>query len=133
MLPITALRSAALFGGSGVGLGAFAAHAMKAHFDPQALHTFETGVRYQLAHALAMLACATLGYLGVGTRVASTCFATGILLFSGSLYALVWTGWSWLGAVTPLGGVALLAGWVLLALARAPRRHPTALSAASGD
>jgi uncharacterized membrane protein YgdD (TMEM256/DUF423 family) len=116
------MRLGALFAGLGVGLGAFAAHGMKAHYDPDALQTFETGARYQMYHALALLACGVLADLGYRTAAAAWSFTTGILLFSGSLYLLTWTGQRWLGAVTPFGGVAFLVGWLLLLVAAGRRR-----------
>jgi len=124
MHPTTTLRLGALLGGLAVGLGAFAAHAMKAHYDPAQLQTFETGVRYQMYHALALLGCGVLGRIGARTGLAAWLFLLGIVLFSGSLYALVWTDVKGLGAVTPFGGVAFLAGWLLLAVAgtRTPER-----------
>lgn len=124
MHPTTTLRLGALLGGLGVGLGAFAAHGMKDHFDPAQMQTFETGVRYQMYHALALLGCGVLGRLGARTGLAAWLFLVGIVLFSGSLYALVWTGVKGLGAVTPFGGVAFLAGWLVLAVTgtRTPER-----------
>lgn len=115
MHPTTTLRLGALLGGLAVGLGAFAAHGMKDHYDPAQMQTFETGVRYQMYHALALLGCGVLGRLGARTGLAAWLFLVGIVLFSGSLYALVWTGVKGLGAVTPFGGVAFLAGWLALA------------------
>ncbi len=112
-----ALRLAAVFGGLAVGLGAFAAHAMQSRFDEAALRTFETGVRYQMYHALALLGCAALHRIGVRTTAATWLFTVGIALFSGSLYGLVLLELRWLGPVTPIGGVALLAGWLSLLLA----------------
>lgn len=111
----TSLRLGAIAGGLAVALGAFAAHGMKGHFGAESLATFETGVRYQMFHALALCLCGTLGANGRRTSGAATAFGLGILLFSGSLYALVWLDQRWLGAVTPLGGVAFLVGWILLA------------------
>ena len=111
-----ALLGGALFGGLAVVLGAFAAHAMKAHYDEAQLRTFETGVRYQMYHALALLLCGVLGTLGHKTRAAAVLFASGILLFSGSLYGLVLLDARWLGPVTPIGGVAFVAGWLALGL-----------------
>lgn len=116
MQPTTSLRLGAVLGGLAVALGAFAAHGMKAHFPPDQLTTFETGVRYQMYHALALLGCGVLGLTGRRTGAAAVCFLLGVLLFSGSLYALVWTDTRWLGAITPFGGVAFLLGWLLLAL-----------------
>ncbi|MBI5094911.1 MAG: DUF423 domain-containing protein [Candidatus Hydrogenedentes bacterium] len=114
------LRIAAVLGGLAVALGAFAAHGLKGRLDPEMLTVFETGVRYQMYHALAMLALAAGGQSLWSTRHASrACCAwgTGIVLFSGSLYLLAVTGTRWLGAITPFGGVAFLVGWVFLAMA----------------
>jgi uncharacterized membrane protein YgdD (TMEM256/DUF423 family) len=113
------------FGFLGVALGAFAAHALKVRLSPELLATFEVGVRYQLAHALALLAVAWAHTRWPGPRVllSGWLFIIGTLLFSGSLYALSLTGVRGLGIVTPLGGIALLAGW--LCLLSAPwRRAP---------
>lgn len=117
MRPTTILRLAAILGGLAVALGAFAAHGMKAHYEPAQLTTFETGVRYQMYHALALGLCAALGAVGWRTGRAAIAFLVGIALFSGSLYGLVWLDARWLGPVTPIGGVAFLVGWLLLALA----------------
>jgi uncharacterized membrane protein YgdD (TMEM256/DUF423 family) len=104
-----------------VAMGAFAAHALKQVLDAQALAWVETGARYQLIHATALLA---LG--GLGSRTAqerqkwlqwsAAGFAWGALFFSGSLYAMAFSGGLWLGAVTPLGGILMLAGWLNLAI-----------------
>jgi uncharacterized membrane protein YgdD (TMEM256/DUF423 family) len=101
----------------GVGLDAFGAHALADRLTPADLATFETAVRYQMYHALALVG---LGALRRGRPSrwfdrAGALFAVGIAIFSGSLYLLVLTGTRWLGAVTPLGGVAFLAGWALFA------------------
>ncbi len=114
------IRVGALLAGLAVGLGAFAAHAMKAHYDASALQTFETGVRYQMAHALALILCGLLANAGRRTARAAVAFTLGIALFSGSLYALVLCEQKWLGAVTPFGGLAFLLGWALLAWHAAP-------------
>jgi uncharacterized membrane protein YgdD (TMEM256/DUF423 family) len=111
----TLVRLGAVLAGVAVLLGAFAAHGMKGSFDAAALATFETGVRYQAMHALALVLCGALAARGQRCGAAAAAFATGILLFSGSLYALVWLDAKWLGAVTPLGGIAFVAGWALLA------------------
>lgn len=102
-----------------VALGAFAAHGLKARLEPDLLAVFETGVRYQAYHALGLFAAAWLGreYPGRLAPAAAWCFLAGILLFSGSLYALSLTGFRKLGMVTPLGGLLFLAGWALLAAA----------------
>jgi uncharacterized membrane protein YgdD (TMEM256/DUF423 family) len=108
-----------LLGACGVALGAFGAHGLKARLDPAMLAVFETAVRYHLTHALALLAVAWAAERWPGTPVtaAGWLFVAGIVIFSGSLYLLVLTGARWLGAVTPLGGLALIAGWCALALA----------------
>lgn len=116
MRPPTILRVAALLGGLAVALGAFAAHCMKSHYEVSQLTTFETGVRYQMYHALALGLCGALALAGWRTRAAAIAFLVGIALFSGSLYGLVWLDAPWLGMVTPLGGIAFLVGWLLLAL-----------------
>lgn len=105
----------------GVGLGAFAAHALKARLAPDLLSTFEIGVRYQMYHALALLAVAWAQARWPGALVSAGgwLFVAGTLLFSGSLYVLALSGARWLGAVTPFGGLAFLAGWLCLALAAA--------------
>jgi uncharacterized membrane protein YgdD (TMEM256/DUF423 family) len=107
----------AVLSGLGVALGAFAAHGLRGVLDTADLATFETGVRYQMYHALALLAVAgALSRWPSGAvAAAGWLFTAGIVLFSGSLYLLVITGPRWLGAITPLGGVAFLAGWALLA------------------
>ncbi|MCK5943723.1 MAG: DUF423 domain-containing protein [Planctomycetes bacterium] len=111
------LVAGAALGGAAVALGAFGAHAMKAHYDEAALRTFEVGVRYQIYHALALLACGALQASGVRARLAAWLFLIGTALFSGSLYGISLASWTWLGPVTPIGGVALLAGWIALAIA----------------
>ena len=102
-----------------VGAGAFGAHALRARLSPELLAVFETGARYQMYHALALIAAAwaVTRWPGPWPIRAGWLFVTGTVLFSGSLYALALTGVRWLGAVTPFGGVAFLAGWVCLVLA----------------
>ena len=107
---------AAAAGFTGVALGAFAAHALKARLAPDMLAVFETGARYQMYHAFALVAAAW-GWARWQRRaftIAGVLFVAGILLFSGSLYLLALTGTRGLGMITPLGGVALLAGWLML-------------------
>ncbi|HEU5358822.1 MAG TPA: DUF423 domain-containing protein [Gemmatimonadales bacterium] len=108
----------ALSAGLAVAAGAFGAHALKGHLSPEDLAVFETGARYQMYHALALLAVAWAAsrWPVPAVSVAGWLFVAGTILFSGSLYALALTGVRWLGAVTPLGGVAFLAGWAALAL-----------------
>lgn len=101
----------------GVALGAFAAHALRGRLDAALLATFEVGVRYQMYHALALLAVAWAGTRWPGTAITASgwLFIAGTVLFSGSLYALALSGARWLGPVTPIGGLALLLGWLCLA------------------
>jgi uncharacterized membrane protein YgdD (TMEM256/DUF423 family) len=108
-----------LSGFLGVALGAFAAHALKGRVAPDLLVVFETGVRYQMYHALALLAVAwaCTRWPGRAVHASGWLFVAGTMIFSGSLYALSLSGARWLGAVTPLGGLALLAGWLCLAWA----------------
>ena len=103
-------------GFTGVALGAFGAHALKARLAPEMLASFEVGVRYQLIHALALLAVAwaCTRWPGKRANAGGWLFIAGTLLFSGSLYALTLTGARGLGIVTPIGGVALLLGWLCL-------------------
>jgi uncharacterized membrane protein YgdD (TMEM256/DUF423 family) len=100
-------------------LGAFGAHGLRNRLSAEMLAVFETGVRYQMYHALAMLFVAAMAarFDGWLVRGAGWLFAAGIVLFSGSLYALALTGVTTLGAVTPIGGLAFLAGWALLIVA----------------
>ena len=109
----------ALMGGIGVAIGAFGAHGLRGRLSPEMLAVFETGVRYHMYHALAiLLTAAVMPRLdGRAVVVAGWSFMAGILLFSGSLYALALSGVTTLGAITPLGGVAFLIGWISLAVA----------------
>lgn len=109
----------ALFALLGVALGAFGSHGLRGTLPPSELATFETGVRYQLIHALGLLAVAwaSARWPSGTVHAAGWLMAAGIVLFSGSLYTLVLTGPRWLGAVTPLGGVCFLMAWGLLAWA----------------
>src|SRR4051812_11577185 len=115
----TFLFIGALMGLVGVGLGAFGAHGLRGRLSPDMLAVFETGVRYQMYHALALLAVGLLAARADtrGMLVAGWSFTAGILLFSGSLYALAFTGVTTFGAITPIGGVAFLVGWAALAAA----------------
>jgi uncharacterized membrane protein YgdD (TMEM256/DUF423 family) len=108
---------AAIFMALGVGLGAFGAHALKSRLSPGDLAIFETGVRYQLIHALGLfvVAWATTRFPGAWTTSAGWLITIGIIVFSGSLYVLVLTDTRWLGAITPIGGVALVLAWLALA------------------
>lgn len=108
-----------LSAGIAVALGAFGAHALADRLSERDLQTFETGVRYQFYHAFALLAVAyainrwPTSSLPV---IAGWLFVAGTLIFSGSLYVLVGTGLRWLGAITPIGGVVFIVGWILLAV-----------------
>ena len=114
------LLVAALLGAAGVALGAFGAHGLRARLDARALEVWETAVRYHLVHAVALLALALSPY-AAQLRTAGWLFAAGIALFSGSLYALALGGPRLLGPVTPLGGLALIAGWLWIARAALSR------------
>lgn len=112
---------AALLGSLAVAAGAFGAHALREKLSTRAIEIFETGSRYQMYHALALLLVALLlsrAEAGQSTLVAAgVAFIVGVVIFSGSLYALSLTGIKWLGAITPLGGVAFILGWGCLAVA----------------
>ena len=143
------LRTAALLGGLGVALGAYAAHGLDgtltdlyAGMTKEVLGTevpaaqkylgdFKTAAQYQMYHALALLAVGLLpGSSRAARNVAGWAFLLGTMLFSGSLYLLVLSGITWLGAITPIGGVLLIVGWVtlLFGVRSAARPHPSAES-----
>ena len=100
----------------GVLLGAFGAHLLKQRLDPEMLGVFEVGVRYQMYHALALLVLSLLASHSPAPSItwAGRLMTTGIVIFSGTLYALSLSGKSWWGAITPIGGLVLLAGWACL-------------------
>jgi uncharacterized membrane protein YgdD (TMEM256/DUF423 family) len=101
-----------------VGAGAFAAHGLRDRLDARALEVFETGARYQMYHAFAIILAGLVAGAGVSrAATAGWVFQAGIALFSGSLYALALTGVKGLGTITPLGGIAFIAGWLWLAWA----------------
>jgi uncharacterized membrane protein YgdD (TMEM256/DUF423 family) len=118
---------AAIFGGLSVAAGAFASHALKEKLTERSLDIFEVGARYQMYHALALLLVALLsssGFQSLSSEAtpptlvaAGVAFIVGVVIFSGSLYALSLTNIKWLGAITPLGGAAFLVGWSCLAVA----------------
>jgi uncharacterized membrane protein YgdD (TMEM256/DUF423 family) len=111
---------AALLGALGVILGAFGAHGLQARLSTEQLGSWDTAVRYHLLHGTALLALALYGAAsGRSIQLTGWLFSLGILLFSGSIYLLVLTGQRWLGPLTPLGGLCLIAGWLsLVSLAR---------------
>jgi uncharacterized membrane protein YgdD (TMEM256/DUF423 family) len=100
----------------GVALGAFAAHGLKGKLTPEMFAVFEVGVRYQMYHALGLLAVAVAAARWPLVSTVGWLFVFGTIVFSGSLYLLAMGGPRWLGAITPIGGLAFLAGWLLLAL-----------------
>lgn len=113
----------ALSGAIGVAAGAFGAHALKARVEPRLLEVFETGARYQMYHAIAILLAAWVvsRFPGSLANASGWLFLAGTVLFSGSLYAMTLTGVRALGAITPIGGVCFIAGWVCIALAAMKR------------
>jgi uncharacterized membrane protein YgdD (TMEM256/DUF423 family) len=120
----TFLLIGSVFGFLGVAFGAFGAHALKDRLSSEMLAVFETGVRYQMYHAFAILiVAAAIAHLGDARLLVSAgwFFVAGVLLFSGSLYALALTGTGILGIITPIGGLLFLIGWVCLAVFAATR------------
>lgn len=117
------IRTAAFIGALSVAAGAFAAHTLKAIFEPAVMQIFETAVRYQFYHVFALMATGILyrQFAGKLLKWAGFLFIAGIILFSGSLYGLCLIkhlnpeGSMWIGAVTPLGGICFIGGWLLLA------------------
>ena len=111
---------ASLSGMLAVALGAFGAHALKSRLDDYAMGVFQTAVQYQFYHSLALLAVGVIALnhpQAALLRSSGWLFALGIVVFSGSLYVLSFSGLRWLGAVTPIGGLAFIAGWACLAAA----------------
>jgi len=108
------VAAGAINAGLAVAAGAFAAHGLRERLEARALEIFETGARYQMYHALAMILCAVIATSGAKT--AGWILQAGIVVFSGSLYALALTDVKILGAITPLGGLAFLVGWAWLAI-----------------
>ena len=115
-MKINWFATGALAGATGVLLGAFGAHALKARISQELLAVFEVGVRYQMYHAFALLAVAwaTTRWPGSWTNASGWLFFAGIVIFSGSLYLMALTGTRWLGAVTPIGGLCFILGWIAL-------------------
>lgn len=117
------MRLLMLFGAFGgllsVVLGAFAAHGLRDRLAPEMLAVFQTGVQYQFYHSLALLVVGAMAMQGMsvpGMRCSALLFAAGIVIFSGSLYVLALSGIKWVGAITPIGGICFLAGWMALML-----------------
>ncbi len=111
---------AAVSGLLAVALGAFGAHALKTRLDETALSVYQTAVQYHFYHSFALLAVGLLCLWQPQSRLllsSGAAFVVGLLMFCGSLYLLSFTGIRWLGAITPVGGLFFMAGWVLLALA----------------
>ena len=115
------LAIAGWLGALSVASGAFAAHALKDSLTVKALEIWETATKYQTYHALALILVALLltrtEIASTSLNIAGWAFIIGIVLFSGSLYAVSLTGIKWLGAITPLGGLALIIGWICIAIA----------------
>ncbi len=120
------LGIAAASGFLAVALGAFGAHALRGQLDARAEAVYQTAVDYHFFHTLALLAVALLCRESsrASLRAAGWAFSAGLLLFCGSLYLLAITGLKWLGAITPLGGVAFLCGWALLLAAALVKERP---------
>jgi uncharacterized membrane protein YgdD (TMEM256/DUF423 family) len=120
MMAKTYLLIAALNGFIAVALGAFGAHGLKHRLSTDLLAVYQTGVQYHFYHTLALLAVGLLMLqwpLNHSLRWSALLFCIGIVIFSGSLYVLSISGVRWLGAITPIGGIAFLAGWIMLAVA----------------
>jgi uncharacterized membrane protein YgdD (TMEM256/DUF423 family) len=115
---MNALLVGALLGAAGVAAGAFGAHGLKERLTPEALGWWDTASRYQLLHALALVLTGLFArQRGEALAWPALLFLAGTVVFSGTLYAMALGGPRWLGAVTPLGGAALIGGWIALALA----------------
>jgi uncharacterized membrane protein YgdD (TMEM256/DUF423 family) len=112
------IRVAGALGFLGVALGAFGAHGLRERLAPGMLEVYKTGVLYHLIHAVALLAVGLGAERLARPRAVGTLWVAGVVIFSGSLYALAITGIGMLGAITPIGGLLLMAGWVTLALNR---------------
>ncbi|MFQ3201364.1 MAG: uncharacterized membrane protein YgdD (TMEM256/DUF423 family) [Zhongshania sp.] len=109
---------AAILGFLAVGLGAFGAHGLKTTFSAEMMAVYQTAVQYHFYHCFALLIVGLLMYSGIehlSLRVSAVLFFVGVLVFSGSLYAMAFTGARWLGAITPIGGLMFLVAWACLA------------------
>ena len=116
------LGAGALLAGLGVALGAFGAHGLRDSLSPAALGWWQTAVDYQMWHAIALVALAAVDL--PGRRLAAAMLGAGVLIFSGTLYAMALTDARWLGAVTPLGGSLMILGWLALGVQALRRRDP---------
>ena len=116
------IAAAALFGTTAVICGAFGAHGLQSRLSPEQLHSWNTAAHYQLVHSVALLGLGLFqAATGRSVLAPALLFSLGMLLFSGSIYGLLLTSQRWLGPVTPLGGLLLIAAWLSL-LALVPRR-----------
>jgi len=113
------LLSGALFMALAVLLGAFGAHALKTNLSPEMMQVYKSGVEYQFYHALGLLLIGLIGFQIQSRYIkwSGTLISIGIIIFSGSLYILALSGFEWIGAITPIGGLSFVAGWVCLILA----------------
>lgn len=114
------LIAAAFSGMAAVILGAFGAHGLRAHLSPELMTIYQTGVQYHFYHTLGLLAVAVMLTQWPGSRAlrwSGNLFLVGIVIFSGSLYLLSFTGLRWLGAITPIGGLAFIVAWLMMLLA----------------
>lgn len=116
------LVAGAVWGFAGVGLGAFGAHGLRGSASSEAMSWWHTATLYHLVHALALVAVGLLPSPGLRVDAAGWAFLLGSVVFSGTLYAMALGAPRWLGAVTPLGGLGMMAGWLLLAAAALGRR-----------
>ncbi|MCG7571114.1 DUF423 domain-containing protein [Pseudoalteromonas sp. CNC9-20] len=108
------LISGALFAGLSVILGAFAAHGLKSRLSEYAIGVFQTGVEYQMYHALGLILLGILAKFGVNLTISGYFMIAGIVLFSGSLYALALTNIKWFGPITPIGGLCFIIAWAAM-------------------
>ena len=130
------IRLGALFAGLAVAAGAFGAHGLEGIVTPDRLDIFKTAAQYQMYHALALLIIGLIHARSTLVTWSGHCFTGGILVFSGSLYLLVLTNTSWLGAITPIGGLLFIAGWILLfvySFQRANTDHTRSSSSKESD
>ena len=123
MSPHQAIAIGAASGALSVVLGAFGAHALEARLAPEDLALWETAVHYQALHAVALILFGLFAERHTCRAIASACFIAGAAVFSGTLYGIALGGPKWLGAITPIGGTLLIAGWLAFAWAAVRGRH----------